>query len=1377
MANIYCVKDGGSYHWNDPSAWTGGVVPTGSGDTAYIQHEFTRINSGSGYHYWEGVRDRIVVDSGTNFASTSGSFFTWVSPSMFRVQITYDSKDGNSLLNCRISSSYSTWTDEKSGSFDVGFIRNDTPVFTQPTTIYLSGSSTWHISRIFVEDQAQFIMKDKAHLRLDSTSQDATVYVRDGVFEALDNVTASLAGTTERNSGFVYHDGYDYGSVKISGSSDYRQRTTITGDTSLGAGTLTVGDSSGFGVGDFISVYHEDNHVVHWDKASGTDNWYADYYKYSRTGSIFSKEGKFLARKGDSIRDENEVLQVVGTGSNQIHVKKIFGKEGTVIQTTSFSKGRYQRERGVANFTGNKTSITVRSEHNRFKVGDKLSINGNTHTILNVRDKLIPYKYIDFTNGGSLEPDFIFDRFMGSGSGIKHHNTADVVSGSFGLTMSGSLVGTTDDISKRFFLKDTRLRDFRVTLVGSQLRHYDNNHTSNRWIAILAHAELYSRDRIGRDEFYAMYNYGRDTYNGVYYDDHMSGNYPWGYTQFDISDRINTYPGYSGVADVNAGDITLMTDSLRETTKHYYNGKFINQFMKRNQVGGIGFQIRRENAAVKTFKVEEYVQEMILDTSIAIPNGSKVYETGAVAHSTGQKVVKLANTIKDLRGYKDLTARWPYEPISGSFPNISGSIIPIFWDRNGDKTLHLTSDTNDNRSRNDAVWRKSRRQDYYLRTTNNNADAYIAWNLGQDVTMDAIGISMYYDGWAGQTMDAFTIEHSNNGYTWTTARDNVADTRKAYQGKHRIFTFNEITCRFIRIKLNGTSQSSNNYINKISLHHFNGRGNTLELNNAADIEVGNRIVFIQPQGDGCGEEYNPRLATAYRSEAQAGNINNSNTVGGITTYYTVTAKTGNVITVDRPIEGKLLHYDTMVVKLDRAIQIYSESHIPFGPYGTNGNVDEQVSCELVNFTALSMGNGSRERMYFYVRPDAGKVKLANYALNFIEQQSTYAPGGPFEVLNGVVLNASTIYFSYNQENGADVNHGNIFEGQDPYFRGTSGMDGSFTGNFFISFRYLSINYTSGNDFANRGGKTIIRNNYFKSNDYTNIYFGDEHSTALLSEFDMYDNIISNSAISYMYIRPYPEMFARPFTTKNRVELFKEYPHTFAQNGIHIRNMNNIQPYMSMGRDYQMLQPFYTNEQTSYRPYLVDDSRMQIITNDVNSSHYDIYFNHQSRTGARMFMCLFKVYEEQTVNIDVVFDYMMDPGPMLSTRSTNNRKILLTIVGDDHRTLEPAHEFPHQGAFQKQTYNNSFTMKPGSYGVILSKYSPPYSVRMFTFKESSCTIKGSKPSQIDVYSNNFSQYLLLKNKNLLLRGFDNKIGQDVTLNNPQRTTVKFRKFRF
>ena len=102
MATIISVTDGGKYHWNDPTAWVGGVVPTGSGDIAYIRHTFTQINSSSGYPYWEGVRDKIVVDSGTNFADTSGSFFTWIYPSMFKAQITYDSKSGNNLQNCRI---------------------------------------------------------------------------------------------------------------------------------------------------------------------------------------------------------------------------------------------------------------------------------------------------------------------------------------------------------------------------------------------------------------------------------------------------------------------------------------------------------------------------------------------------------------------------------------------------------------------------------------------------------------------------------------------------------------------------------------------------------------------------------------------------------------------------------------------------------------------------------------------------------------------------------------------------------------------------------------------------------------------------------------------------------------------------------------------------------------------------------------------------------------------------------------------------------------------------------------------------------------------------------------------------------------------------
>ena len=62
MATINSVTNGGKYHFDDPNAWSGGVVP-GKGDVAVIQHTFTRINSGSGYHYWNGVKNRIVVDT------------------------------------------------------------------------------------------------------------------------------------------------------------------------------------------------------------------------------------------------------------------------------------------------------------------------------------------------------------------------------------------------------------------------------------------------------------------------------------------------------------------------------------------------------------------------------------------------------------------------------------------------------------------------------------------------------------------------------------------------------------------------------------------------------------------------------------------------------------------------------------------------------------------------------------------------------------------------------------------------------------------------------------------------------------------------------------------------------------------------------------------------------------------------------------------------------------------------------------------------------------------------------------------------------------------------------------------------------------------
>ena len=77
MANINSEKFAGVKNFNDPSAWVGGTVPTGSGDVAIIESGFTQINVSNGVRVWTGVTSSIAVDSTSGFPTTSGSFYSY----------------------------------------------------------------------------------------------------------------------------------------------------------------------------------------------------------------------------------------------------------------------------------------------------------------------------------------------------------------------------------------------------------------------------------------------------------------------------------------------------------------------------------------------------------------------------------------------------------------------------------------------------------------------------------------------------------------------------------------------------------------------------------------------------------------------------------------------------------------------------------------------------------------------------------------------------------------------------------------------------------------------------------------------------------------------------------------------------------------------------------------------------------------------------------------------------------------------------------------------------------------------------------------------------------------------------------------------------
>ena len=1394
MATITSVTDGGTYHWDDPNAWVGGVVPTGSGDIAQIRHTVaTHINSGSGYSYWEGVRNHITVDSTSAFPDTSGSFFTWISPVMKIVQITYDSKSGNNLQFCKISQSFQEWEGGRVGMTEsgsnVGFIPNDAPVFTSPTQIYLSGSSTWHISRIIVENQGQFIVKDNAHLRLDSTTNASYVELEDGVFNMLGNVTASLAGTGERNSGLVHHDSVNYASCIISGSSDLRTRTHLTSNLPINVGTLNVADSSDFAEGDWISVYHTDSRETRMTK-DNLYNYHSEYYRYHSSGSMFPAGGRKIKIKNNKLLDENESLVVSGTATGKLFVYQMFAKEGQVFATTSFDRAKFLRDRGnVGSFTGNKTEIRVKSSHNTFKEGETIvTSTGKAYRILKAQDILVPYKTVDFANGDNLHDNFDVDNFVGSGSStqFKINSDLDIVSGSFGLTISGSTYGT-NNYRKTFLLKNTKLRDYKITLSGSIIRPYDGNVNTNRRVAIIGAADPYTTPTRDRD-IYGSQGTDRYTYTTINGDTLRGANYPWGYSQIDV-DNINNSAVVDGVTSSRTAAFTLIQDCLREQENHFYNGVLFANTIKNRKEGAIGFRLRRENAIIKSFKVEQYAQRLLLDTSDAVPVGTEIHEGATLnPHTAEQKVVKIASSIKDLRGYKNMVASYYYaKPVSGSsvisYPNmdVANTITPKIFDNNGNKTLYLTSDTGDRRNQPNYLFTKTNRDDNYYRLNSNAAGSYFTLNLGTDVTFDAFSIQMYYDNGTGVTLGAIGLLVSNDGHTFTEIRAAATDTRISYmQPSNRIFHLGQtVTARFVRVSLSGTSSSGNNYVTQFGLHYFNGRGNSIELNNASDIGVGDFIQFINPQGE-VGTDYRRQRHNNYRSRAQAGTDTETNCIGGVNPYYTVTAKTGNVITVNKDI-STILWDDSLVVKINRGLTVKSESFIPFGLHYASG-IDEQRRYEYANIAVLSMGGDTRERGYWYHYPDGAKNDVLNCSFTSIENSSMYMQAGGMQWLNNLFLGQTVQYFTYNRDNSDSVVSGNIVDaGSGDYagIRTSVGQNNIHTGNILLSRRYFWVDQHSGADYSNIG-IAITKGNYFRGHDYYALYVAYQHSGQFLDQYQYYANKINTRAAGGIYYRTFPPVATRPYQSRYSWEFPDQYPLVSqGPSGYGSSNLDNIQPYVSVGTDRHSSIPFYNHSKMDGKSYLEDGGRKKIIQNHANRNLYDIYAIHFNRIAPVLLSCNFNNFVQQAVRVQIKIKYKVDPTVALNTRSTNHDDMVL-IVFDNFGKVVPGSRavLPFHETLTEFSYDKTFTIPAGTYSIMITNRKDGfYNMRVMTFENMSCTVAGANPRLLEISHNGFLEYLLLKDPSKATFGYLMKGELNPIVNNPTKTTIRFRKIRF
>ena len=1398
MATIDSV-DYGEFHFDNPNAWVGGVVP-GKADVARIASTFTLINNGSGIHYWTGSIDNITVDSTSGFPSTSGSFFTYTSPGIHKVQITYDSISGNDFKNCRISSSFAngkgespTWTAGSTGSY-VGIIRNDTPVFREDAVkIYLSGSSEWHVHEVLVRDQGSFIVKDNAHLALDSDPDHAYISVHDGMVEILGNVTASLSGSTDRNSALIEHGNHNYGTILISGSSDLRTRTNVSSDAGARVGFLNVGSEAGFNKGDFISVYHDtkDDSYLSISPDGGSET---AFYHYGVTSWDAGGEGTdgrhssssfvFPRHQRVKYKDNNASYQVAATGSNKIFVKKMFGKEGKVVSTRSFSRKQYLREKGsIANFAGQRTAIRVRSGHNRFRVGDVITTDtGVAATVVGVKDVRIPYKNIDFATDTDPLSHFMIDEFIGSGSGVDFQATSHLITGSFGLSIKtgsnsfGENYGTSNGRYRRIFLKDTKLKDVRVTISGSQFGGPEgSSYNGDRMIGVQTSQCPYLRSRVR--PFYSAPDDSHGPYLGLYSDDFYWGVHPDDYQQADTDNSPwNDAPQRSNPS-------TLMIDSLRLDQNFYYNGTHIGHCKSNLHAGSVTLSLRGYDSTIRSIIVEEYIQELLLNTGVSIPVGTEVYESGTVVpHVDDQKVVKTGYSIKDLRGYKNLAAQYAEHTDLKDHSGLTNVTIPTFWSNQGDMDLYQNSTTTDSRARVSAPFYPNNDYDMYWRTVN-SGDRYLEINLGKELTFDAVSItSRYLSGYhdRGQTLNDFGVEYSTNGYTWQVARAQADDSRKTKGcAGIRFFTFSAVTGRFIRFRFNGSSNNSNNYINHLGVYHFNGRGNTLELYRTDGLEVGNTISIINHLGSS-GEEYAELNYGTWRSGAKDGSETDADYVGGFDHNYKITAINGNIITLDRTIESQQILLNDIIVKLDRSIMVKSDNYIPFGPYYSNNN-DERHRVEYYNVAFMNMGPGDRERFRFYSHTDSSNTEFTNCTFNYMEDQSNYQNGAMYPMLNCAIINYSSWSVSGYRDHNYTNFHGNMMWGYYTISRAMNGTPVYFTGNVTSNTRYIIDHLHSGPEQPSNQGPSVHRNNYMTMGDY---YENDPQDTGTnflnLRSRKYHDNTVA--IYGQGYYRDIGVISTAPASNKHPYEQPAIFPHVhnnpIIQGGDHVNlHLNANRAGNDGGLSFTVT---HNSSHANFIPYLTfGQNRSHVFLKEGTKDEFEFVTTHHNRNVGTMFLTRFHVFETQNLRLNLSFDHYEDLGVVYQNRGATNSRMYLSLVGPMGRTIGKANLVDYSNPnYSTFTYNETVTSAaPGDYMLILHKFNYVYTGVAMYFKNMNCSVKGSKPAALDIMINSFDAWKTLVKPSAIGKGNIYTGGTEPVKDNTTRPTVRFRKFRF
>lgn len=1373
---------------------------------------------------WTGSIDEIRVDDnnvvwdGTyEFPDTDGSFLVYLyrnySNLYTPIKIDYVSKslaNDDFFYTCSVDYSYNNWVykdraianlnAEGFNQETVGIIQDDSYVFPLETKFELTGSDTWHVGQIETLERCHLTIKGNSTLLLDGTTVNPNAIYNNqdsyrNVIRIIENATVELTGSVQRaNNLFYFYNRDEYQRIQISGS-DTCPHTLLSSNVSSGSSTIQIDNATGFGLGSIISIDSPTQVEYVNSLASQSMNPYGRYFNFSLQSGSSAGPGYYGLTRITSSLENDEVVRVISqSSSNEFLVAKLFGKEGEIIQDFgTFDYNTFVETFNVTPevFSGNKRAVLVRSLHNDFQKGEILAISRSLVTKCLYADYyLTESKNIDFTAGDTLEDNLIYSPYVYSGSFVDSTFKAGAYYDEYyrweNNLLYGPRTGSSGEVTSSVYLRTDN--DYI----------YNNNNPRTRAQVMV------SGSYFKEGEVTVTFDYNRNltgSYDGGAVLETNIGYHPGAYAAWKGTSRLRGIfqpckklllaSNYiSVIANGQVGDgydsvvgqeeilgeeypskIEAKITHKKGKTDFYINGTHITTQLGESSLAPIMLSLYRY-VNLYSINIKDYHQLVLLDTDESVGVGDEVLEGARLEydHFQGQRVRTNANSIKDIRGYRNIlhdwldkkgktkilpyqhgyissrTNRYDYNNLYGGDRYVGGELV-----------------------KNNIGPRANFPGDYF----NTSIPQTVVYDLMSEVEFDSLSFRGYYDySYDYNQLNEFKVEVSNDIENWTTvwgpSTDNKYTTRMA-QTRYFDFPSGSTTSRFIRLTINGYTRTSADAFFDLGIHHFNGREDSIELYDASMFTVGDQVVFADVKNGGLRGDYTQLydwLDWTLVPGVTSGTTTDDDVWGGLTLKYTITAIDGNVITVDRRIANSSLTKDTLVYKWNQGSVNFKGNYKNL-LYFRNSNFDntsnnyEVVNANFDHIRGSFNWLGGNRTIY---------TSLENCSFNDVGPGASVQSG--INTKNNIYLGNSSLYpnYSYNGTidsiafNNLVVGNGMVY----PY------VYPNYTRNLVVNYNIsltggASVWYSQGANYEqNITTKVTYKHNYLDCR-FDPIWQQPFQSSLLSVKENLVfkDNYTSRGNKGYhntaMYNRVEDAFRSAHIYSNPNIEPFKEYRVLSGEGEVHPYYLDNGLN-TSYGRDSTNLRyhPYdFTLKQPLIRlgGYIFPTHLIKESTN-----RYGIYHNAGGMspgtiTIPNIYVNRFKIKETQDINIQLNFDYSVSLFKLYDrsydTTGFNRgsgyggdldwSEIKIILYNDSGNFILDK-EGLTQTTYSPHSYNKTFTLEPGNYSFGLQYYtSHREGYKIMEHGPISFNIFSTDPNNIIVLENRFDAYKMLESR--------------------------------